>query len=44
MVNLLPDTAQLEALLSEEHRLRALAQALLADRSTADDVVQDTLL
>ena len=42
-VSLLPDTAQLETLLGEEPRLRALAQALLADLSTADDVVQDTL-
>ncbi len=42
-VSLLPDSAQLEVLLGEEPRLRALARALLQDPAAADDVVQETL-
>ncbi len=42
-MSLLPDTAQLEVLLSEEPRLRALACALIEDPATTDDAVQDTL-
>ncbi len=43
MVSLLPDTAQLEVLLGEEPRLRALALALIEDPVAADDAVQETL-
>ncbi len=43
MVSLLPDTAQLEVLLDEEPRLRALARALIEDPATADEAVQETL-
>ncbi len=43
MVSLLPDTAQLEVLLGEEPRLRALALALIEDPAAADDAVQETL-
>ncbi len=43
MVSLLPDTAQLEVLLGEEPRLRALARALIEDPATVDDAVQETL-
>ena len=38
MVSLLPDTAQLKVLHSEEPRLRALIE----DPATADEVVQET--
>ncbi len=42
-MSLLPDTAQLEVLLSEEPRLRALARSLIQDHATADEAVQETL-
>ncbi len=42
-VSLFPDSAQLETLLDEEPRLRALARDLLKDPTAADEVVQETL-
>ncbi len=42
-MSLFPNSAQLEALLEEEPRLRALARDLLQDPTAADEVVQETL-
>ncbi len=42
-MSLLPDSAQLEALLGEEPRLRTLARALVDDPATADEAVHETL-